>query len=394
MKARFDTKSSIGLIIVLWVAGLGAATQFAKFSVTFSFLHELYPERDSELGLLVSLIGFLGIGLGLFAGLIVTHFGFRRLLVLALALGALMSFYQATLPPFELMLFSRLIEGASHLIIVVAAPTLIAQTSSQRHRGLAMTLWSTFFGVAFALVAWFGIPLVNAYGLQGLFFTHAIVLSLTAAILALWLPAQAPTTGGLHLNFTEIVRAHMRTYKSPFVSAPAIGWLFYTLTFVSLLTILPGLVPDQNRIFVAGAMPIASIVISMVCGAIILPRLSPISTIILGFILAISTLLYLLITPDKTWACIALLGVLGLVQAASFAAIPQLNKSNEAQSRANGAMAQMGNLGNTLGTPILLSLLAAFGLSGMVWGVIAIYGAAIGTHIFLKNRRTTTMQES
>ena len=373
---------------MLWVAGLGAAMQFAKISVIFPYIREQYSTAGSEIGLLVSIIGFLGIGLGLFAGLIVARIGFRPLLLSALILGALMSLYQATLPPFSMMLFSRLIEGASHLVIVVAAPTLIAQLSSDRYRGLAMTLWSTFFGVAFALVAWLGILLVEAYGLASIFIVHAVILATTAAILMVLLPSQKANNGNeISLSILDILREHIQAYRSPYIAAPAMGWLFYTLTFVSLLTVLPDLIPAQERVFVAGAMPIASIVISLMCGAFILPRLPAVNTTILGFILALGVIQLLWLEIDKSWVCIALLGVLGLVQSASFAAIPQLNKDAEAQVRANGAMAQMGNLGNTLGTPLLLALLASFNFEGVIWAMTFCYSAAIAVHIFMARRR-------
>lgn len=391
MKSHSPAKSSTVLVLVLWIAGLGAAMQFAKISVMFPYIKEQYSSAGSEIGLLVSVIGFLGIALGLFAGLIVARIGFRRLLLSALILGALMSLYQATLPPFTMMLFSRIIEGASHLIIVVAAPTLIAQISSNRYRGLAMTLWSTFFGVAFALVAWFGIAMVEAFGLESIFIVHAVMLFVTAAILAVLLPAQRTIEdNNIRLGLIDIAREHIRIYRSPYIAAPAIGWLFYTLTFVAMLTVLPDLVPAEDRSFVAGTMPIASIIVSLACGAFLLPRLSAINTIILGFALAVGILQFLWLEVDKAWVCIALFGVLGFVQSASFAAIPQLNQDTEAQARANGAIAQMGNLGNTIGTPLLLSLLATFGINGMIWGATFCYLAAIGAHFAMKQRRRDT----
>lgn len=388
MLSRSQINASVGQVFLLWIAGLGAAAQFAKISVMFPDLRALYPGTGPEVGLLVSLIGFLGIGLGLFSGLIVARIGFRRLLLAALVLGALISLYQAMLPPFAMMLVSRLIEGASHLVIVVAAPTLIAQLSSDRHRGLAMTLWSTFFGVSFALVAWLGIPLADAYGLGSLFIAHATVLLVAAAALAVWLPSgQKQQVVGARLSLPEILREHRRAYGSPFVAAPAIGWLFYTLTFVSLLTVLPDLVPVEDRAFVAGSMPLASIAAAMVCGAFILPRLPAVNAVVLGFTLALVTAPFLLSDDAITWASIALFGVLGLVQGASFAAVPELNVEAESQARANGAMAQMGNLGNTLGTPLLLALFAAFGPGGMILGIGACFCAGIAAHIWLRGRR-------
>lgn len=389
-----DKKRSILLVLTLWCAGLGAAMQFAKISVSFPAVQQHYAGAGAEIGLLVSIIGFLGIGLGLFAGLIVARIGFRRLLLSALVLGAVMSLYQATLPPFVPMLLSRIIEGASHLVIVVAAPTLIAQSSSDRYRGMAMTLWSTFFGVAFALVAWLGLPLVASHGLGSLFITHAIFLLVVAVALILQLPPQRTLAkDSLNLSLPEILRAHVQTYSSPRAAAPAFGWLFYTLTYVSLLTVLPDIVPEADRNFAARTMPIASITVSMLCGIFILPHLSAIRTIILGFVLAIGVTLFLWLGDEKALACVALMGVLGLVQSSSFAAIPQLNASAEAQARANGAMAQMGNLGNTMGTPLLLALLASFGFKGMIWGMLGCYCTAIGLHVLMARKRRSTASD-
>lgn len=394
MTATPNKNRSILLVLTLWCAGLGAAMQFAKISVSFPAIQQHYAGAGAEIGLLVSIIGFLGIGLGLFAGLIVARIGFRRLLLSALVLGAVMSFYQASLPPFIPMLLSRIVEGASHLVIVVAAPTLIAQSSSDRYRGLAMTLWSTFFGVAFALVAWLGLPLVASHGLSSLFIAHAIFMLVAAAALAVQLPSQRTLgQGHLTLSISEILRAHVHTYASPRAAAPAFGWLFYTLTYVSLLTVLPDIVPEADRNFAARTMPIASITVSMLCGAFILPRLSAISTIIFGFALAIGVTVYLWLGDEKALACVALMGVLGLVQSSSFAAIPQLNATAEAQARANGAMAQMGNLGNTLGTPLLLTLLAAFGFKGMIWGMLGCYCTAICVHGLMARQRRSTASE-
>ena len=137
------------LVFLLWLAGLGAAAQFAKIAVPFADFRTLYPNVGPGFAWLLSMISVVGIFLGLTAGVLAAKFGYVKLLISGLVLGAVMSFWQALLPSFPAMLVSRLIEGFSHLSIVVVAPTLIAQISSDRFRGMAMTLWSTFFGVSF-----------------------------------------------------------------------------------------------------------------------------------------------------------------------------------------------------------------------------------------------------
>ncbi|MEM7192844.1 MAG: MFS transporter, partial [Pseudomonadota bacterium] len=376
---------SVFLILVLWLAGLGAAAQFAKIAIPFSSLRALYPEAGEELGWLLSLISLLGVVFGMTAGVIVSRLGCYRLLIFALLLGAAVSLWQAALPSLTTMLVSRLIEGVSHLIIVVAAPTLIAQVSATRYRGLAMTLWSTFFGVSFAVVAWLGLPLTAAYGVNSLFLAHGLFMSAVAGLLIV---SSTPSgviqaASEVPLRFDMIWQRHMAAYRSPSISAPAIGWLFYTLTFVALLAILPDLLPAETRSLVTGVMPLASIAVALFVVSPLLAVVSASTIVMAGFLLAAAVLALLIAGMPLSYACIALFAVLGLVQGASFAAVPELNGTVEAQVLSNGAIAQLGNLGNTLGTPVLLSLQGQWGLQGLLTTVLAVYVAGCFAHMVL-----------
>ncbi len=386
------TETSFALIAALWVAGLCAAAQFAKVGVIFPELMNLYPNAGAASGFLVSLLSGLGMVLGLVAGMLVARFGYRRLLLGALLLGAAISGFQATLPSFELMLASRLVEGASHLIIVVAAPTLIAQSSSDRHRAAALTLWGTFFGLAFALVAWFGLPLVKAHGPAILFLLHAVAMVMISAILFFMLQHdKAPDATSAALTFRDIAKRHVQTYASAFISAPAMGWLFYTLSFVSLVTLLPGFVAEEQRAFVIGAMPLASIASSLTIGVILLRYLTAIQVIIAGFAASALCSALLWFLPGSAAVCIGLFACLGLVQGASFSAVPELNKSANNRAYANGAMAQMGNLGNLSGTPILLLMSTAMGFNGLILFAVVCYVAGITVHVVMAQRRKRSL---
>jgi MFS transporter, DHA1 family, inner membrane transport protein len=382
------SETPLKLIIALWAAGLCAAAQFAKISLIFPELIKLYPDAGAVGGFLVSLLSFLGVVLGLVAGIVVARFGYRILLLAALLFGALISAYQATLPAFSLMLASRFLEGASHLIIVVAAPTLIAQLSSDRHRAAAMTLWGTFFGVAFALVAWFGLPLVKTHGPASLFIAHSVAMFLVAGLLLVLLPHDNQQMQ--HENtpsFGEIARKHVETYRSAFVAAPAMGWLFYTLSFVSLLTVLPNHIVSEQRDFATGAMPLASIVSSMTLGVVLLRYLDPIQVVILGFFCALMCTISFWFYPGSVAGCIALFGALGLVQGASFASVPQLNMSSKPWAHANGALAQMGNLGNLIGTPVMLLITGFMNFQGLILFALACYLGGIVVHVMMAIRR-------
>ncbi len=380
------------LMILLWGAGLGAAGQFAKFSVVLPEVAALYPERGASIGFLVSMVSFVGVVLGLTAGVVLNRIGARRALILSLLLGAAVSLYQSLLPAFALMLSSRILEGLSHLGIVVAAPTLMSTMISIRLRPLAMSLWGTFFGVSFALTAWLGLPLVQMHGVESLFLLHAAHMALMACLLGAALPPSQTDTN--HARQTDTVhplrdylQRHWQAYRSPFISAPSCGWLFYAATFVALMTVLPTLIPASQRALVAGVMPLAAICVSMTLGVFLLRAMQAVKVVLLGFTLATVLAIVFVVWPDTYWIPIALAGSLGLVQGASYAAIPQLNQQAGNQAIAYGTMAQTGNIGNIVGTPLLLAVLAATNLQSMMLMVAGLYLCAIATQRLLSAAR-------
>ena len=379
-------RTNFPLVFALWGAGLGAAGQYAKISVIFDQLPGVYPDAGASLGFIVSLVGFVGIVLGVVAGLVVARIRYRRAMLWALWVGAVLSLYQATLPSLPLMLVSRALEGVSHLAMVVAAPTLIAQLSAERHRGFTLTLWSTFFSVAFSLLVAVGLPLVDAFGLSALFVAHALWLAGFAVILTLFLkPFEAPPADKLTLS--GILRDHVTIYSSPRIAAPGAGWLFYTFCFLAILTVLPPYIAPEWRAWVMGAMPLVAIAVSLTFGVYALRFMSAVTLVQIGFGLCIASLVWLWLMPGLPAACLALAGALGIVQGASFAAVPELNDSAAYQSQAYGGLAQTGNLGNTLGTPVLLAVLGIAGFPGLVWTCIAVFGCGISVHAWMSLRR-------
>jgi predicted MFS family arabinose efflux permease len=380
-----------GLVLLLYAAGLGAAAQYGKVSVVFDRLPGVWPEAGASLGFALSLVGFVGILLGVTAGIVVAKVRYRRAMLWALAAGSVISVYQATLPSLPLFLVSRVLEGMSHLAIVVAAPTLIAQLSAPKDRGLTLTLWGTFFGVAFTILVWGGLPFADVFGLSGLFLAHGVYLAVCAVILFLVLPrVQADQPDG-DLSIAGILRQHGVIYRSPRMSAPALAWLSYTFTYVSLLTLLPPFIAPDLRALVVGAMPLLGIVSSLTLGVYLLRRMSAVHVMMWGFAFASVAALALVFAPGNVALCLALALALGLVQGAGFAAVPELNASLQDRAQANGALAQTGNIGNTLGPPMLLAVVTMAGYPAMMMAAAAVLALGILGQKALARRRAATI---
>ncbi|MEM9710488.1 MAG: MFS transporter [Pseudomonadota bacterium] len=342
-------------VILLWLAGLGGAAQYIKVSVIFDRLPGIFPDAGAALGFLMSLVGFVGILLGVVAGLLVARIGYRRALIGGLWGGAALSAFQASLPGMEVFLLSRVAEGVSHLAIVVAAPTLIARAVLPSARGAALSLWGTFFGVTFAGMVWLGLPFVDWAGIPAFFLAHGVYLAVFALLLTWLLPPERPDPPDP--NQASLFERHLAIYRSPWISTPAWCWLFYTLCYLSLLTLLPPFLDPAIRTFVMGAMPLVSMVSSLSLGVWLMGRYSAVRVIQIGFLSSAALALVLGIFPGSALVCLLLSAALGLLQGAGFAAVPELNNSDAARSAGNGALAQTGNIGNTLGTPIFLAVL-------------------------------------
>ena len=229
---------------------------------------------------------------------------------------------------------------------------------------LIFALWGTFFGVAFAVLAWLGRPLALSLGLPALFATHAIYMAGFALYLSARLRALPDEGAQPPFSLLQILRDHVTIYRSARISAAA-GWLFYTFSFVSILTVLPPYMTNEVRTLIMGAMPLTSIAVSMTFGVALLRLISAVQVVEIGFALSALCMIWLWIVPGAPLACIALAGSMGLIQGASFAAVPQLNAVPATQAQANGAMAQMGNIGNTIGTPIMAAALAGIGYAAL-----------------------------
>ena len=377
-------------VLAIWLAGLGSAAQFGKLSVAFDLMAARYPEQGAAgIGVIVSIVGIVGLIFGTTAGLLVARIGPRRAIVVALALGAAVSAVQVLPLPYAGLILTRVLEGVSHLAIVVVGPTMIAGIAPPRHQGLAMTLWSSFFGVTYALLAIIGPPLLAEGSITPLFLTHAAWMAALAVALRLLLPDDPPAPS-LTMG-SGLIAQHLAIYASPRIAAPALGFVFYTALYVALLTLLPPLLPEGQRALAAAGMPLFSIAVSLTLGVWGLRYLTAVGMVQVGYAAGVlATLMLWLGWGQGDFALVAaflLAGAMGIVQGASFASIPQLNPVAEDRARASGAVAQLGNVGTTTGTPVLALMVGAMGPSGLIAFCLPLCLAGIAVHLLQARRR-------
>ncbi len=119
--------SRTALIIAFWGAGLLAGGQFAKVSVTLPEFRALYSGNTEQVAWLLTLVSVVGALLGGVAASLANRFGLRHVLIASMVAAGGLSLWQSTYPPFAFMALSRVVEGVTHLGIVVTAPALMVR---------------------------------------------------------------------------------------------------------------------------------------------------------------------------------------------------------------------------------------------------------------------------
>lgn len=381
------------------MAGLGAAAQFGKIAVSLDAFRELYPVGEVRLGFLISSVGTAGLLFGVVGGIFISGFGIRKAMVTGLVGAALISAVQSMLMPYPVLIALRILEGATHLLIVVSGPILMARHSADHVRSAVMTLWSTFFGVSYMLIALIAPVIVDGFGAAGLLISHAGYMGALAVLLFLALPNPISSgVGSSNLKAAQgrfallpVLRLHLSIYASPVTSAAALGFVFYTAIYISLLTYLPGFVDEARRSPMAASLPLVSIVVSLVIGIQLLRHFSPVRAVQIGYAVTGALALPLLTTVGNDTAfitsCLLLIGATGIIPGASFAALADLNRSDEGRAHGAGAVAQMGNVGTTCGPPLTAAIVSVSGVIGAVVFVCLCCCLGIVVHAVLERRR-------
>ncbi|TYL46571.1 MFS transporter [Marinomonas sp. IMCC 4694] len=373
-----ELKTQWLLVALLWIAGISAAMQFAKFSVSFDDLLVHYQVGATSTGAALSAVGLAGLVFGVSAGMIASRVGYLKVLVGALLLGGALSLFQSTLPSFDLLFLARALEGFSQLGVVVAAPTLIAKLSAPQHRSLTMGIWGTFFGVAFALCGWAGKNILDLYGLQTLFLSHGLFITTIGVVLFFKLRKNpvldlVPVTG---IQDGFIIQM-MRIYRNPRALLPSCVFLFYTCTLVSVLTYVPGLIEEVSlQKWMLVVLPLVSTSGTFLAGAIAQYWMRPQRVALMAYSgVAMSALMLFFVHGSALVFCV-MVGImvlfLGMVPGSALAMIPALARNPSEQAQAYGLLAQFGNLGATVGPPSFATAIAAYGLSGLVGLVLCL----------------------
>jgi MFS family permease len=374
-------------IVLVYFTGLLAAGQLGLAAPLVPALQGELSLSLAFVGLILSVITLVGAVLGLAAGGVVERSGYARAIFVGLALMTLAACVCAWASTGAMLLAARGFAGVGYLLIVVAAPSLMARLAAPRDQALALSLWGTFVPAGIALAQALSGVAVEAWGWRAIFVADAVLLAATLVIAWMMLAAdRAVPMSGSPLRWQDLGGAPLLL---------AVSFFCFALTFLGmagLLTVyfieIRGFSIERASGLIAPTTACGALG-SLAAGWLMRRGMSSWTQAGAGLLGAMIFAVVVFNAAAPDWAVIAAttlsftLG--GLVPAATFASVPLMARDVRTIGPLNGLLAQAGSLGSLLGPPLVALWVEAVGWATAPALLLAV--AIVGSACVLAIRR-------
>jgi len=379
----------------IWIAFLAGCIGAFQLGKTFASLALIIDELDLSLvqaGLILSLFSLIAAIAGAGFGLLSDRIGHLRMALTGLTVSAGGSFLGALANSIDLLLLSRLVEGFGFILVIVALPSLISRSASDRDRPLAMGLWGAFMPAGIGLSMIITPLLIDWHGWRGLWNDVGLMILAWAIVLYITFRSRAPAAG-VHLSTADFLGSVFRLGPLLVVT----GFVCYSSLYQSLTAFLPTiLVTDFNLPFAHaarfGALVVVGNIIGNVSAGWLIGRgFMPWKLLTISFIaMGLCASLVFATFSEPTLKIVA--GFLfsafgGIFPGTAFVLAARYSPSPSHMALMAGFMLQGAGIGQTLG-PLLVSSIVEYSAS---WNyanlvVVAMAGIGLGCALLLRRR--------
>jgi predicted MFS family arabinose efflux permease len=375
-------------IALLYAIGVLAAGQMGLMPPLVQSLQRDLGLSLAEAGGAVSAITLVGAFFGFPAGRWCEAAGHARALAIGLLIMAAAATLCAAAHDAMTLLAARGLAGIGYLLVVVAAPSLMASLAQPRHHAYALSLWGTFVPTGMALAGIVGASFAAA-GWRTLFMIDGGALAIAAVAAYAGIPGMGATA-----------REKRSLSLEPLARALPLSFAFFcfALLFLALAGLLPSYLVERRGLAASEAGRIAAVAAgfgvagSLATAGVLRRGVASARLVALG--LLASTALAALSFIDALPVPLAVAGFAlayalgGLVPAACFASVPVLAGGAHGVGLINGLLAQTGSLGSLAGPPALALWVdwAGWSMAPLLLLVVALAGAAAAS-IGVRSRR-------
>lgn len=376
------------------LAGVVVAMQFGKLAPAL-------PSIRAELGMdlvsaswLISLIQILGAAFAAVGGALADRIGLRRSMLAGLALLTLGNLAGASSRAAGQLLASRALEGCGQLMVIVAAPALLARIAPAARQRVTMTWWASYMPTGFALGVWLSAQWGERFGWRGIWWGGAGLCLL--ALVAVWCTVGEPVASR---PARSAVLAQLRTVLtrwSPWLLA--LAFLVYAGQWMTVFSFLPTLLRDggvaPSSIALWSALGVAANLIGTLGSGRLLMRGARRELLIAVAALVMAGATWVLFVAEFSWsikiaAAIVFSAFGGLIPGALFAAVPAYAPRPDLIATTAGLMQQGSSLGQIIVPPLLASAASRGGGWADAWPIsasLALIDLLIAAVIFRRDR--------
>ena len=379
----------------VWIAFLAGCIGAFQIGKTFASLTLIIDELALSLvqaGLILSLFSLIAAFAGAGFGLLSDRVGHLHMALTGLLLSASGAFLGATAAGIEILLLSRLIQGFGFILAIVALPSLISRSASDRIRPLAMGIWGAFMPAGIGMSMLITPPLLEWHGWRGLWNDVGFIILIWSAILFIAFRG-TPGKSSTHLSITDFIASILRLGPLLVVA----GFVCYSSLYQSLTAFLPTILVTDYSVPLAQAAQFGALVVvgniignvsaGWMIGRGIAPwKLLTISFIVMGLC---ATLVFASFSEPvvKTIAGFLFSAFGGLFPGTAFALAARYSISPAYMALMAGLMLQGAGIGQTIG-PMMVSSIVEFSGSWDSANLVVVGMAAIGlaSAVLLRSR--------
>ncbi len=361
-------------LIVLCAGFLGAAAT-GKLVPHARWLTDTYGVSLGMAGFAISAVMLPGAILSAGLGVITDRLGARNVLVAGLAMSGIASILlgSAATASFPGLILLRLCEGVGYCLLVIGGTVLVVDGATDKRRTLALSVWSSFAPIGFALGQWASSAQQDNDRLATIGWIHGIALLSLGAIALAVMPRAAVGLTRSSGSILEGVR-HRPALMASLAFGCVTGVLLAAVAVTPLvLAKLNGIaVGDAARLTAIAALP--GIAGRFAAGWLLGWRLTPLSVLAsagLGGVLALALALLLQMPLATALLLFTAFQILvGIIPGVLSAMIPQVAPARDRIGTVSGLVNQMVTTGNLVGPPLILSIYAAADTAGAVAALV------------------------
>lgn len=243
----------------VWIAFLAGCIAAFQIGKTFAALSTIIGELDLSLvqgGLILSLFSLIAAFAGAGFGLLSDRFGHLHTAMVGLIISACGAFLGALASGIEMLLVSRLIEGFGFIITIVALPSLMSRSASDKNRPLVMGIWGAFMPAGIGASMLITPVLLEWHGWRGLWNDIGLIILIWAAILFFSF-RKDESKSDAHLSSADLMRNILRLGPLLVVA----GFVCYSSLYQSLTAFLPTMLVTDYDVPLATAAQFGAIVV-------------------------------------------------------------------------------------------------------------------------------------